>query len=565
MKLPKTIVTIVVFAVLLIGTVVGLSVVQNRMNAIRIDRQLTDTEPLENAPPVVAFTTVALGGFRGLVADYLWFRSNRMQEEGNYFEMVQLASWITKLQPRFTGAIAFLAWNMAYNVSVTFSDPQDRWRWVRRGIELIRDEALLYNPGDPELFQQLGWIYQHKLGKDLDDANRYYKTQFALEMIMVFGDYAGKWEKIGRAAPTEAKLRDQLGKNVGFWKMLAAKGMTFSDFETDFRKTGDFDPEVKQELEKLGVREPVELCLRRRWLEEKYRLIPEIILRLNKKYGPLDWRLPDAHAIYWATRGKDAWDAREDSFKRLQCDRMIFQSLNSAFQGGRLVYLKDVKMLTMTANIELVDACKRAYDEAMAFYKESDVRPAYMNFMVDAIVNLYKFGQKTKAEAYFKEAHKRFGNRFSPNLDEFVIAQLGEDMKIASYNQAQGTIQAYIQQMCLNLALGEVEQAGFYDLVARKLHKRYMSFIGKSTVKRRGLPPYDKMKKSYINGPLKTFMPKELYARLWARLPADMRVKKFSLATKGGLVAAPPGSREQLDEKAKKAAKEKSGASPAEK
>ena len=32
----------------------------------------------------------------------------------------------------------------------------------------IRDEAMAYNPGDPELFRQLGWMYQHKLGKDLD-------------------------------------------------------------------------------------------------------------------------------------------------------------------------------------------------------------------------------------------------------------------------------------------------------------------------------------------------------------------------------------------------------------
>ncbi|HOG50947.1 MAG TPA: hypothetical protein PKY10_10170, partial [Lentisphaeria bacterium] len=113
----------------------SLSVVQSRMNAIRYTEQLTDTDPLENAPPLVAFTSVALGGFRGLVADWLWLRSSKMQDEGNYFEMVQLADWIVKLQPRFTGSHAFLAWNMAYNISVTFTSFEDRWRWVKRGIE----------------------------------------------------------------------------------------------------------------------------------------------------------------------------------------------------------------------------------------------------------------------------------------------------------------------------------------------------------------------------------------------------------------------------------------------
>ncbi|NLF16999.1 MAG: hypothetical protein GX595_07055 [Lentisphaerae bacterium] len=543
MKLSKNLAALAAFAVLLVLLVGGLSAVQSRMNAIRIDEKLTDTEPLENAPPMVVLTTVALGGFRGLVADWLWLRSNRMQEQGNYFEMVQLASWITKLQPRFTGATAFLAWNMAYNVSVTFTSPEDRWRWVRRGIELIRDEALEYNPSDPELFQQLGWIYQHKMGKDLDDANRYYKTQFALEMIMVFGDYAGKWDLIGRAAPTEAKLKAQLGGDDAFWTVLASRGLTFAALEKEFRKNGLLPDDLVAELDRRGIREPVELCLRRRWLLEKYRLIPELILRLNDTYGPLDWRLPEAHAIYWATRGKEQWDEHEDNFKRLQCDRMIFQSLNAAFQGGRLVYIRDVQMLTMTPNIDLADATRKAYDDAMGLYGESTVRGAFQNFMVDAIVNLYKFGRKQKAAEFFRDARQRFGNRFSGGLDEFVLHELGEDMKTPNYNQAQGTVEAYIEQMCLNLAIGEAEQAAYYELIARKLHAKYQEFAGESTKARRWLPPFDQMKRSYISGPLRSRMPEPLYNLLMAQLPDELKAREaFDLQRRAGVVEAPPGA-----------------------
>jgi hypothetical protein len=543
MKLSKVLATTALFAVLLLSIAAGLAAVQSRMNAIRIDEQLTDTEPLENAPPMVVLTTVALGGFRGLAADWLWLRSNRMQDTGNYFEMVQLASWIVKLQPRFTGATAFLAWNMAYNVSVTFTSPEDRWRWVRRGIELIRDEALEYNPSDPELFQQLGWIFQHKMGKDLDDANRYYKTQFALEMIMVFGDYAGRWDLIGQAAPTEAKLRDQLGGSGDFWAALAANGLTFDALEKEFRKTGLLPDRIAAELDRLKIREPVELCLRRRWLLEKYRLIPEIILRLNETYGPLDWRLPEAHAIYWATRGKEAWNRTEDNFKRLQCDRMIFQSLAAAFQGGRLVYLKDVQMLTMTPNIELADSTRRMYEDALATHGEQTVRGAYMNYMVEAIVNLYKFGRKQKAEQYFTDARKLFGERFSGGLDEFVLRELTANLRAPSYNQAQSTIEAYIEQMCLNLAIGETEQAAYYDLIAKKIHTKYHEFAGETTKGRRWLPPYDQMKRTYINGPLRTRMPKPLFDRLWALLPPAMKDEsQFNLRNKAGVVDAPPGT-----------------------
>jgi hypothetical protein len=543
MKLSKALASIALFAALFLVIAAALAAVQSRMNAIRIEERLTDTEPLDNEPPMVVLTTVALGGFRGLAADWLWLRSNRMQDMGNYFEMVQLASWIVKLQPRFTGATAFLAWNMAYNVSVTFTSPEDRWRWVRRGIELIRDEALEYNPSDPELFQQLGWIYQHKMGKDLDDANRYYKTQFALEMIMAFGDYAGKWDLIGRAAPTEAKLRDQLGGSDEFWTVLATQGLTFEALEKEFRKNGLLPDPLTAELNRLAIREPVELCLRRRWLLQKYRLIPELILRLNETYGPLDWRLPEAHAIYWATRGKEQWDRDEDNFKRLQCDRMIFQSLAAAFQGGRLIYLKDVQMLTMTPNIALADATRRMYEDAMAAHGDKVVRPAFMNYMVDATVSLYKFGQKRQAEQYFTDARKLFGERFSGSLDEFVLRELGADMRSPSYNKAQSTVEAYIEQMCLNLAIGETEQAAFYDIIAGKLHAKYQEFAGESTKARRWLPPYDDMKRTYINGPLITRMPKPLFDVFWAQLPEGMKTTAtFDLKNKAGVVAAPPGA-----------------------
>jgi hypothetical protein len=62
---------------------------------------LTQVQPLENAPPVLAFTTVALGGFRGLISNALWMRATDLQDQDKFFEMAQLADWITKLEPHF--------------------------------------------------------------------------------------------------------------------------------------------------------------------------------------------------------------------------------------------------------------------------------------------------------------------------------------------------------------------------------------------------------------------------------------------------------------------------------
>ena len=43
----------------------GVTPIQKALNADRKALGLTRLEPLDNAPPVLAFTTVALGGFRG--------------------------------------------------------------------------------------------------------------------------------------------------------------------------------------------------------------------------------------------------------------------------------------------------------------------------------------------------------------------------------------------------------------------------------------------------------------------------------------------------------------------
>ena len=57
------------------GLLVSVSVAQRHLNQQRDSLGLTRVAPLENAPPVLAFTTVALGGFRGLIANALWIRA----------------------------------------------------------------------------------------------------------------------------------------------------------------------------------------------------------------------------------------------------------------------------------------------------------------------------------------------------------------------------------------------------------------------------------------------------------------------------------------------------------
>ena len=532
MNLLRKTLILLSFAVVLAVLLGGTSAVQRRMNDIREREKLTETQPLENAPPMVAFTTVALGAFRGLVADWLWLRLNRMQDQGNYFEMVQLASWIVKLQPRFTGATAFLAWNMAYNISVTFSNPEDRWRWVQRGIELIRDEALLYNPGDPELFKELGWIYQHKLGQDLDDANRYYKRELALSMMHVLGGYPPDWQALASAPDTLTELRARLGTDAELWGILAGQGMDMAEVETHFRAENAFPDSLVQPLRDAGVAETVEMYVRKRWLQEEYKLDAERILELNQQYGPLDWRLPQAHAVYWASRGLEV---AEGELSR-SCDRMIFQALNQAFQSGRVVYVEEAEYIEFTPNVALVDAVNDAYLRAGEKHTEQIMKAGYENFLVDAVVLLYTFGKRSTAREYMAKGKDRYGKRFAKPLDRFVLDELAQDLEAATSAQGHAAVQGYLLQMCNSLAIGDVERASAFDDLARRIWLKYMDQIGKTTRERRGLPPYKTMKRNTVERCLQIFPP-ALEQNLRRQLPED-------LARELEAQAEPPGDGE---------------------
>ena len=103
----------------------------------------------EELPPEYAWVTAAGGTFRGIAADILWARAEKLKEEGKYYELHQLAKWICTLEPRFGQVWQFQAWNMSYNISVAMHTADERWHWVYNGIRLLRDEGIPNNEKQP--------------------------------------------------------------------------------------------------------------------------------------------------------------------------------------------------------------------------------------------------------------------------------------------------------------------------------------------------------------------------------------------------------------------------------
>ncbi len=501
-KLAIFTITFLVSIVLL----VGIYYTQKQLDESIKVNHLRFTGQIKNAPPLVAFTTVALGSFRGILADFLWLRAASLQDKGNYFEMVQLADWIQKLQPRFAGAARYLAWNMAYNISVTCSNREDRWRWVNEGLKLLRT-SLEYNPEDANIYQELGWIYQHKMGNVLDDAHQLYKNRLALAMMQIIGTNPD-WGKLAKApANYKAFLKKYPEKKDNpFWKALKSSGIeTYDKLYEEFKKDSILPEKFLSALNNKEMAADLNDYFRVEWLYDKFKLKAGIIDEINKKYGDLDWRLPEAQAIYWATMGLKMIPSHKD----ISCERMITQSLFAAFKSGRVMMVdqKNYDTIVCTPNLDVVDAVLRVYEDAyLNNDKQSSFRSAKLNFMKDAIVLLYSYGRFSKAKEYYKKLSKEEPGKYRSGFMAFLRKEWAEDIKDAAVKEATSIISGLVFTSLVYMVDGDMEKAVEHENMAKYLYKAYQK--ANADVKERiGLAPYKTIKAGMIQYALQTFKP----------------------------------------------------------
>jgi hypothetical protein len=104
-----------------------------------------------------------LGGARGIAANVLWMRAQDLQKVQDWDKMKATVNLITKLQPHFLQIWTFQGWNLAYNVSVEWDAPEDKYEWIKQGIKFLRD-GVSKNSRSPDLIWDTAWTYYHKLG-----------------------------------------------------------------------------------------------------------------------------------------------------------------------------------------------------------------------------------------------------------------------------------------------------------------------------------------------------------------------------------------------------------------
>lgn len=503
----------------------------------------------EGDPPEVALG-IAMGAFRGVFVNFLWIRANTLKEEGKHYEAIELARAITKLQPRFPRVWVFQAWNLSYNISVTTQTPEERWTWVSAGINLLRDEGLRANPNDMFLHKELAWIFQHKVGGYTDDANIYYKKQVAKEWYEVLGpppapdtedrsterakaQFAEWLTRIKDAAPTRSALADRnpaaeeladaiesrVGEPIGpatLRRWTAAYELDLLDGRVD-RSLGAY---ARERASQMGPKtnamielyedpawasawDDLLLHVRLRTLVDDYNMDPLLMIRMTERFGPFDWRLPAAHAVYWAYRGVDVGRMEVDtenldSFDFVNTYRLVAQGLQDQWRYGRLYFnYLDIaenrpnSYYFMVPSEHFVDAYAAIIDQAQAESGifEDERRPyriysaGYENFLQDVIEFFYRRGQTARAEAYYEKLRTYEGQnlndpgrtaRYSLPLDKFVQTVLFD--RYDSPNVAVGQVATSLELAFRDALLsGDLELYRSMTTYAQQVHTYFVN------------------------------------------------------------------------------------------
>lgn len=103
-------------------------------------------------------------GLRGVAVNLLWEKANYYKKTEDWTNLTATLEQLAKLQPNFITFWKFQAWNLTYNVSVEFDDYRDRYSFVRRGIQFLK-EGEKYNRDNPHLLWDLGWFIGQKIGR----------------------------------------------------------------------------------------------------------------------------------------------------------------------------------------------------------------------------------------------------------------------------------------------------------------------------------------------------------------------------------------------------------------
>lgn len=550
-------------------------------------------EGCDGMPPHVAVVTAALGTFRGLAVDFLWARADKLEMEGEFYEAQTLAQWITTLQPRFQKVWAFQSWNLAWNIAAATQVPAERWGWVQRGIELLRAKGIPLNPKAATLYGDLAWIFQNKIGREGDKEHWYYKARLAEEMQEILGDLVGgrssseaieRFRKISEAPRTLEGLVAEspsvtrclallashgMEPDVRFLRMIGRSVMHFGSLDAQVLGDRSLPQGINQALLRAVsddrdtaavIFDELIPFLQRKVLEEDYHMDVHEMQALMEEYGPLDWRHPEAHGMYWSELGVKVArrsQNRED-INELMLVRSRLLMLMNLIRSGRVDFdpvtdridlLPDPRFTriferAIVAAFDLIESEQGVAAASFGLAEEADLFAEYENFLNIATMLCYLYGSEEEAERYFlllRDVAEKIGAgdepAFTGTLENFVAIRFARtaQVRLGDFRQL---LDAMMQRAFLSgLAKGDMRVFARYMKIAKAVYDKRFGEAERGEdfmLNQSKLLPFSRLLANSFESVMKQEnIPVLTRARIWNCAPESLRSESYDKLAAG--------------------------------
>jgi hypothetical protein len=211
---------------------------------------------------------------------------------------------------------------------------------------------------------------------------------------------------------------------------------------------------------------------------------------------------------------------------------MVFQSMQTAFQRGRIYTNIATRTIELGPNLAIIPNANRAYEDMIAMDEKlaDHFANGHKNFLRDAVYFLYAANRNAEAARWWAYCQTKYGDKLGDQkgmgLDEYAVARVSEDINETSADRIKAVLTGMLAQAYMNLA-GDEEDRG--EVLLRLVSRVYDNFEARTRNKsarvRMGLAPLDDFKLEVLRDLLAPDrgLAAEFQARLRTRLnlPAD--------------------------------------------
>ena len=490
------------YLLILLLLIAGLIFNYNKINKYNKENNINIVVDNKDIPPALSLTGIALGPLRGVLCNALWIRSAKQAAQGEVYDSLQLIDWMTTLQPHSPRIWEYQGWNICYNIAYESRDPYYRWDWVYYGFTLLRDKGLKYNPDNNfnrPIRQQMSTILFDRINKDDFGFHNLFKYNWAVEMIKYFDtDRAEEIEAYAKAPDNIEKLK----KNPHFNKYYNLCKQKFKINILDFSK---YKPTAQSYNVKMTAAERVTAhrllysFYKKQKIESNLKFDMDKVLLLNKKYGPFDWRLPQAQVIYWGFE-----ENHDDYFKtNFNFDITIRQALLSIMREGTLKRLnQDKKTMIRGANLRILKVLHNFFDEYLKNANNKIVVEAtnlmHKSFTQEATTLLYMYNQTEVAKHLHKHYLEEHPEEKKTTFKQFITESMKNTIANREDRNAESLIRATLFEAYEFASLFEIDRANGYLNFAKLIYDEYQKKYKKLRQTARLLPPFKSLQANAI-------------------------------------------------------------------